>query len=197
MRYNLRMTKQKPCICTARDDAMIRKYKQDDAKSVKFVAYADEQRGSMRAVCAVRCDYYIDNEPEHCFVMTDEFDNPAGFILCSTDGEKHKELYSTYLAAAKEEDKKLYRSEKRLMKKLNAVPPEYSARMVISILPAFRGKGSAKALVLQLLAHLRELGIPGLYTVTDTHSALAFCERLGFHRVLHIDKTHNVYGIKL
>ena len=65
---------------------MIRKYKQDDAKSVKFVAYADEQRGSMRAVCAVRCDYYIANEQEHCFGMTDEFDNPAGFILCSTDG---------------------------------------------------------------------------------------------------------------
>ena len=177
--------------------AMIRKYKQDDAKSVKFIAHTEEQQGTMRGVCSLRCDYYIDNEPEHCFVMTDEFDKPAGYVLCSIDRVKYESLFPTYLSSAKSEDKKLYRSVKRLHKKLNAVPAEYPARMEINILPAFQGKGGAKALVLALIAHLKQIGVSGLYAVTDSPSALAFCERLGFQRVLHISKTINVYGIKL
>lgn len=176
---------------------MIRKYKQDDAKSVKFIAHTEEQQGTMRGVSSLRCDYYIDNEPEHCFVMTDEFDKPAGYVLCSIDRKKYDTLFPTYLSAAKSEDKKLYRAVKRLHKKLKAVPAQYSARMQISILPAFQGKGGAKSLVLALIEHLKEIGISGLYTVTDSPSALAFCERLGFQRVLHINKSQNVYGIIL
>lgn len=176
---------------------MIRKFCPTDAKSVKFIAYAEEQRGSMRGVCAVRCDYFIDNEPNHCFVMTDEFDKPSGFVLCSINRDKLSSLYPTYLSIAREEDKKLYVSEKRLLKKLNSVPTDYTARMVISVLPAFRGKGGAKALVHTLIEHLKSISVKGLFTVTDTPSAVAFCERLGFERIMRIDKNRSVYGIML
>ena len=175
---------------------MIRPYNKEDAKAVKSIAYHDEERGSMRAVSAVRCDYYIDHEPEHCFVMTDEFDKPAGYVVCSVDKKKFAELYPTYLATVKEEDKKLYRLEKHLQKKLLSVPSDYPARLHISILPSFRGKGGAKALINTLLAHLKEIGVKGVCTIVDTTSAVAFCERVGFHRVMRINKTHLVYGIK-
>ena len=175
---------------------MIRPYDKNDAKAVKSIAYHDDERGSMRAVSAVRCDYYIDHEPEHCFVMTDEFDKPAGYIVCSVNLKKFAALYPTYLLIVKDEDKKLYRKEKRLQKKLIAVPKEYPARLYISILPSFRGKGGAKALVNTLLSHLKEIEVEGVYTVADTPSAIAFCERVGFQRVMKLDKTHFIYGIK-
>lgn len=179
------------------NQAMIRQYRKEDAKAVKSIAYHDDERGSMRAVSAVRCDYYIDHEPQHCFVMTDEFDKPAGYAVCSVDRQSFSDLYPTYLAIVKEEDKKQFRKELRLQKKLLAVPKQYSAHLHISILPSFRGKGGAKALVEALVAHLKEINVSGVYTVADTPSAVAFCERVGFQRILHIDKTHYVYGIKI
>lgn len=174
---------------------MIRPYNKEDAKAIRSIAYHDDDRSSMRAISAVKCDYFLDHEPEHCFVMTDEFDNPAGYILCSVDYKKYNMLFPTYLLTVKDEDKKQYRLEKRLLKKLGSVPSEYPARLSISVLPSFRGKGGARMLVTTLTEHLKEIGISGVYTVADTTSAIAFCERVGFHRIMKIDRTHFIYGI--
>lgn len=176
---------------------MIRKYVIDDAKSVRSIAYNDAQNSSMRAVSALSCNYFIENEPEHCFVMTDEFDKPAGYILCSVNTRRFNELMPTYLAIVKEEDKKLYRAEKRLQKKLTPVLADYPARISISVLPSFRGKGGAKSLVTTLAAHLKEIGVRGVYTVVQNESAVAFCERVGFERLLKIDRSRSVYGMKI
>ena len=175
----------------------IRKYKSDDAKSIRAIAHSDAERGSLRAVSALKCNYYIENEPEHCFVMTDEFDNPAGYILCSVDSKKLNSLFPTYLAIVKEEDRKLYRAGKRLQKKLALVSSDYPARISISILPSFRGKGGARALLNELISHLKQAGIRGLYIVTENPDNVAFCERMGFERILRIDKTYSVFGMTL
>ena len=182
---------------------MIRKYISDDAKSIKAIAYNDAEhssqgsRGSLRAVSAIKCNYYIENEPEHCFVMTDEFDKPAGYILCSVDAKKLNALFPTYLAIVKEEDKKLYRTQKRLQKKLAQISPDYPARISVSILPSFRGKGGAKALINELVAHLKQIGVRGVYIVTENEDGVAFCERMGFERILRLDKTHSVFGLSI
>lgn len=176
---------------------MIRNYNSNDAKAIRSIAYNDAARGSMRAVSAIKCNYYIENEPEHCFVMTDEFDNPTGYILCAVDLRQLNALMPSYLAIVKEEDRRLYRAEKRLQKKLADVSGEYPARLSISVLPSFRGKGGAKALVTTLLAHLKEIGVRGVYTVADSESAVAFCERLGFERIARLNKTAGVFGIKI
>lgn len=175
---------------------MIRPYRKNDEKAVKSIAHHDNENSSMRAVSALKCDYYIDHEPDNCFVMTDEFDKPAGYIVCSTDAKKYAELFPTYLLAVKDEDKKLYRKAKRLQKKLPAIPDDYTARVDICILPSFRGKGGAKALIDALILRLQFIGVKGMYAVADSPSAVAFCERVGFERILRIDKTHFVYGLK-
>ena len=176
---------------------MIRKYKNDDSKSIKAIAYSDAEHGSLRAVASLKCNYYIENEPEHCFVMTDEFDKPTGYILCSVDSKKQNELFPTYLAVVKEEDKKLYRQEKRFQKKLAPVSNDYPARISISILPSFRGKGGAKALITELTSHLKQIGVRGIYTITENDDAVAFCERMGFERIARLDKTHSVFGLSI
>ena len=176
---------------------MIRKYIPTDAKSIKSIALSDAARASLRAVSSVKCNYYIENEPDHCFVMTDEFDHPTGYILCSVDSKKLNSLMPTYLAIAKEEDRKYYRLQKRLQKKLSLVSDDYPARISISILPSFRGKGGAKALVNELVSHLKQIGVRGLYTLVESEAGVAFCERMGFERISRIDKTHSIYGMSI
>ena len=42
---------------------------------------------------AVFCHYYIEREPEHCFVAVNDRDEAVGYILCAHDFEKWKECF--------------------------------------------------------------------------------------------------------
>ncbi|MDE7372443.1 MAG: GNAT family N-acetyltransferase, partial [Clostridia bacterium] len=75
--------------------------------------------------------------------------------------------------------------------------PDYPARIEISILPSFRGKGGAKALINEIISHLKQIGVRGVYIVAETDDGVAFCERMGFERILRIDKTHNIFGMTI
>ena len=69
----------------------IRPYSKKDFRYVQDICMAtsvlsDEDSPSNRAyLCALYCDYYLDNQPEFCFVAVDEDDVPVGYILCAAD----------------------------------------------------------------------------------------------------------------
>lgn len=176
---------------------MIRQYQVADAKAVRYIAHSDVQDDAMSAVCAVRCDYYIDFEPEHGFVIADEFDKPVGYILCSVNRDRFQHLYPSYISQLKRINRRMYADHKRNFKLLEDIPIEYSARFVINILPSFQGKGRGKALVQRLSEHLKGMGVTGMYIVADSPAMIAFCERLGFDKLLRIDKKFCVYGLKI
>ena len=48
-------------------------------------------------VCLLYCDYYVDNEADNCFVVTDEDDNAIGYILCAEDQKKFDKGIKPYL----------------------------------------------------------------------------------------------------
>lgn len=176
---------------------MIRRYRKTDAKAVRYIAHSDMPSDAMNAVCAVRCDYYIDFEPEHGFVIVDEFDKPVGYILCSVNRERFDDLYPTYIAKLKHFDRKMYSEHAKLFKQTTNLPEGYTARFAISVLPSFQGKGRGKALVQRLIEHLRGMEIDGTHIVVSSPSVAAFCERVGLERLLRVDKKHSVYGIKI
>lgn len=175
---------------------LIRPYKKSDAKAVKVIAHAEDKQRSMRCASSLRCDYFIDNEPEHCFVMTDEFDKATGYILCSTSRERFSSLFPAYLSIVKQEDKRLYAEQKRLFKKVVLSRGSY-AYFTLDVLPSFRDKGGGKELVNTLIKHLSDIEIMGACTVADNPSAIAFCERVGFKRMQRISKSCGLYLYKL
>ncbi len=175
---------------------MIRRYKQSDANAVKVIAHSEDKQRSMRCASSLRCDYFIDNEPEHCFVMTDEFDKPTGYILCSTSRDRFAALFPAYLSIVRQEDKRLYAAQKKLFKKIISARSAY-AYFTLDVLPSFRDKGGGKELVNTLIRHLTDIEVMGACTLADTPSAIAFCERIGFERILRVSKTSGIYLFKI
>ena len=68
----------------------VRPYTKQDYRFVEDICMAtsqlaDDDNAINRAtMCAMYCDYYMDNEPEFCFVATDD-DTIAGYIVCAAD----------------------------------------------------------------------------------------------------------------
>lgn len=173
----------------------IRPYRTADAKTVRYIAHSDFKDDAMNAVCAVRCDYFIDFEPEHGFVACDEFDKPVGYILCSVNKDRFWHLYPEYISQLKRMNRKMYSEQNQNFKQLSNLPQGYSARFVINVLPSFQGKGKGKALVQRLVGHLSGMHVDGMHAVADSDSLSAFYERLGFDKLLRINKKFTVYGL--
>ena len=81
----------------------IRPYDKKDFRYIQDIciatySYFEDDTPTNRAwLNALYCDYYIDNQPEVCFVAVGEDDVPVGYILCSVDfldyADKMAELY--------------------------------------------------------------------------------------------------------
>jgi len=175
----------------------VKNYEKEYEHGVKSISQFCESDCSLQAVSAVRCDYFILSEPENCFIVTDEFDKPAGVSLCSTDRKKLLSLMPTFIESVKAENRALYRKHKRVLKKLARLDAVYSAFLSIIVLPAFRDKGIAKQLFNKTLNLLREKGALGFCSLADSPEASAFAELLGMEKSLRIDKNSYLYTMKL
>ncbi len=153
----------------------------------------------MALVCALYCDYYIFQEPSSCFVSTDEFDNPSGFVLCSKDFDCYKQAVEPYLKKTKKLSLVDYIAQKYTQNAVTDVAKDFPAHLHINVLPSFQGRGVGRALITTLIAHLRAEGVKGAHLVVaqSNTGAIAFYERLGFSRQKRIGKSAYVYTIKI
>lgn len=181
----------------------IRPYQADDANTVRYICRATAQSKRytkyINLVTALYCDYYIEREPDNCFVLTDEFDKPVGYILCSSDDEKYQRDFAPYLKKARK-DSFIEAVGHRIEQKLTANErAKYPAHLHIDILPSFQGRGGGRSLINALIAKLRSQGVSGLrLTVSQSNKgAVAFYERLGFVRIKRIGSLAYVYAMDL
>jgi len=182
---------------------MIRQYRQEDNKAVRYVCHASSttpaHKASLNLVCSLYADYYLMSDRDHAFVATDEFDKPIGYVLCATDFNKYKAIYPTYMADAKKESFKDYLLAKSALKRCEEIAPDYPAHLQINVLPAFQGRGIGRALVETELARLRGEGVCGVHVVIKqtNKDAIAFFERLGFAKILRIKRKFFLLGVTL
>ena len=77
----------------------IRKYKEKDAEQLKKICIktASEvfqgKKLTETALTEVYCRYYIEREPENCFVVVDQDDVAKGYILCEKDVESYRKVF--------------------------------------------------------------------------------------------------------
>ena len=128
-------------------------------------------------------DYYTEQEPENCFVCTDENDEPVGYIICSEDVKKWRRIFmAEYYLRIK---------HCKLSSKLSAIgevaahslfAQSYPAHLHIDILKEYRGNGTGTLLMNTLIAHLREKGVSGVQLCVDSENTkgIRFYERCGF-----------------
>ena len=183
----------------------IRPYQKKDFRFVQDICvatswFANDDTPSNRALlCAMYCDYYLDNQADHCFVAVDEKDTPVGYILCAIDTDNYEEqMTEKYLPLVRKlNSKQFFEFNAGIKLSQRYIRAGYIAHLHIDILPDYHRQGIGTQLVDALEAHLKELYVEGIHLVCSAknQTARAFYEKVGF---LDIDYVVGavVYGKK-
>lgn len=140
------------------------------------------------ALLDVFCRYYIEKEPENCFVAVDDNDMVCGYILCAKDYAVYREIFcKEYLTSENPVTKMMGEPSMEVMKDY---AESYPAHLHIDLLPECQGKGTGRQLIETLAAHLRAQGVKGLMldVAADNSGARAFYEKCGFEALKSTDK---------
>lgn len=181
----------------------IRGFEEKDREAVRDICHKTatdpEYVKSKELVCLLYCDYYIDNEPDNCFVLADEEDNAIGYILCAEDERAFHEGMKPYSKKVRELSFSQWAMDiiATLADKPNT--KKYPAHLHIDILPEGQRKGYGTKLIEALEAHLREKGVKGvrLGVGGDNTGAHHFYEANGYTLLKNYKSFGRVYGKKL
>lgn len=182
----------------------IRPYEEKDKENVRFVCLNSEGpcKSSKRGInfaLAVYCDYYIENEPENCFVAADENDRAIGYVICAEDFDKFKEIYiNKYYPRIKRWEYRRRKSALRSIIPHEKYKEEYPAHLHIDVLPEYQRMGLGHKMTDALLEHLKKKEIKGIMLTTwiRNEKGRGFYDKYGF-RLLSEMKNCAVYGLKL
>lgn len=144
------------------------------------------------------CNYYLEHEAAHCFVLLDEQNEVAGYTLSATDHRAYKKGFAPYL-------KRILRTPgaergevlaEQLALQLFA--PRYPAHLHIDLLDEVTGQGGGTRLIQTLLSHLKALQVPGVMLIVGSGNvdAIRFYRRQGFHTLLALGGG-TVMGLRL
>lgn len=140
------------------------------------------------------CHYYIEKEPENCFVCESD-GTICGYVLCAENFEKWEaEMKHSYMKDAPISTA----IGSATIENLRPCAKNYPAHLHIDLAPEAQGKGLGTQLLQQLIRHLKEKGISGLMldVAADNTGAQRFYARNGFS-VLDSDEHSIRMGILL
>ena len=182
----------------------IRPYCEKDKEDVRFVCLnsegpCDMDEAGRHYILTTYCDYYIEREPQNCFVAADETDRAVGYIICT---ERFESFYPVFLrdyvsrfslsqpmfwyGAAHSAD---------LQAKYRA---GYPAHLHIDVLPEYQRKGLGRRLVDTRAAHLKAKGVPGVMLTVGSSNTVGqgFYKKYGF-TLLEATEGDIAFGLKL
>ncbi|NCA92640.1 GNAT family N-acetyltransferase [bacterium] len=171
----------------------IRKYQVTDKQNLQKICIitANPQKNEQgeKLLTLLYNDYYTEQEPDSCFVLTDDNDNAVGYIICAKNFDEYKKVFSkVYLPQVKKLSLVQY-----LIKKLSFIiekklSKNYPAHLHIDILPDFTGKGSGSMLINALCAYLSEQKIKGVMLCVGSHNvrAISFYKKHGFVKIINL-----------
>ncbi len=182
----------------------IRPYNAKDKENVRFVCLNSEGpcKSSKRArnfTLSVYCDYYIENEPENCFVAADENDKTIGYVICTENFDVFKERFvKLYYPKIKNWEFRRRKSALRSIIPHEKYKKDYPAHLHIDVLPEYQRMGLGHKMTDVLLEHLKEKGVKGIMLTTwiKNEKGRGFYDKYGFI-LLEEMKNCAVYGLKL
>lgn len=182
----------------------IRKYQEKDFEATKHVCLNDMlgKEGYEKVIEYVEvmfCRYYLEKEPENCFVAVDENDRVIGYTYGAADYDNYQNNFSEYINAVAEiENRKFLNDALTEMYDHAIYKKDYPAHLHIDILPDYQSKGIGSKLIKAFCDNLREQNIKGVMLIvgTENEGARRFYERNGFI-LLQDMPTGAAYGMKL
>ena len=170
----------------------VRPYTETDRDAVRLICVATAQhrvRSETRRffVLKTSCDYYLECEPENCFVAVrtqeDGSEKVVGYILCAADCETYARRYlQKYIPKIKEYSKLHARVARGDVMMAGQFAAFFPAHLRLAVLPEDRGKGVGTALVEALTAHLQENRSKGVVVILNKKNSAAqeFFKARGF-----------------
>lgn len=182
---------------------IIRSYQEKDREQVRHIClqtandFFRQNEMVQNLLYTAFCDYYIECEPENCFVAANTQDEIVGYILCA---ENVKVWYQTfqhkYITPITNEN-----AQRFLESTCNAClkfADSYPAHLHMDILPEYQRMGLGSEMMEALISHLRSKEVSGLMlsVAADNTGAQLFYERMCFNV---LEKTTNEYvmGIRV
>ena len=175
-------------------EAGIRKYRAEDKERLRFICketageYFRKSARMLEAVPIIYSDYFTENEPENIFVLADENDAAAGYIICSSDvGNFTKKMMKTYIPRAVKASVRMLPACVGYLGAYIVSGKENGVHLHIDILPEYQHKGFGTKLIDTLRAHLSSRGFPVLCvnTIGRSEPAYKFYTGYGFSENLH------------
>ncbi len=181
----------------------IRPYEEKDKDNVRFICLNSD--GPCKApkrwqnfILTTYCDYFIEKEGENCFVAADENDKAIGYILCTENYDKFKEVFlKEYLPRIKKYEFKYRKSAIKSTKIQEEYKADFPAHLHIDILPGYQRMGLGHKLTNALCKKLKAKGVTGVCLTVwkENKKGRSFYEKYGF-TLLETRKTTAVYGLK-
>lgn len=177
----------------------IRPYEKKDGLQLQTICIcnSDFPKKDHSVLLDLYCNYYIEQEPEHCLVLTDEEDLPAGYLYWAADFVKYEERYrKKYLHRIPEGRYLIDKQEE--MKAVLQLSKEFPAHMHMDVLPEYQGHGFGRQLLSKAREQLLQEGVCGLMLIASAENtgACSFYERCGF-QFLGVLCGNAAYGIRL
>lgn len=170
----------------------IRPYAQRDKERVRQIClknadclYAPED--TKKYILLMYCDYYIEQEPENCFVAVDDNDNAVGYIICAQDyGKYAKTFREKYLPQADAISSRRFVEARLDLLSHSMFQSVYPAHFHIDIDEEYQHKGLGSLLISALRMHLKARNIGGMMMVcgADNQQAINFYKKNGFKTLL-------------
>lgn len=158
----------------------------------------EEAKGKNR-ILAVYCDYFINDEQAHCFVVVNEADEAIGYILCAPDYKRFRK--GTFRHALSIRKQTGFQGILLALVEITGqrfFVKDYPALMHINIHPDYQRMGLGHQLVNALTNHLKENHIKGLKLIVGAknETGKSFYKKYGF-KVLRDFSGGITMGLKL
>jgi len=148
------------------------------------------------ASLATFCDYYLECEPQNCFVAAGDDGEAVGCIWCAEDWRRYYRRFAReYLPGMPPDKRRKYRGAAWMPL---FFAKKYPAHLHIDILEAYQRQGLGHRLMDALTDHLRAKGVPGVMLVVSARNekGMRFYRKYGFRQVLRLPGSV-VMGLRL
>jgi ribosomal protein S18 acetylase RimI-like enzyme len=179
---------------------IIRGYNINDREQVRKICYDNSSdnktyRDNPELLLTLYCDYYIDKEPQNCFVAT-SVDKVIGYIICSENFNKYLNNYKPFMKKLIKLSFVSFIDKIFANKKEKKISNKYPAHMHIDIASDYQRIGLGSRLLDALITNLKIKGVSGLHLEcgADNTKAINFYKKYGFQK---IGDKGMVFGIDL
>lgn len=146
------------------------------------------------AILTCFCNYYVNEEPQNCFVAVNENNKIVGYVLCAMNFETWQKVFTEKFIIPSKNPIAVQMANGTI-KCLQPLSKDYPAHLHIDISSDYQGQGIGTMLLDTLKEHLRNMKISGLAldVAADNEGAIRFYKRNGF-QLLSVSNQECVMG---